>query len=138
MNTATSDLAQAETRMRPGREPLNPMIRTALILVEELHRRPLLVVRPTSFLERILALVVIMILKLICFNGHLLMDHGPLGLMRDWMGYGTTRACLTQIHLLDDIVPFRWGIYVAVWFICGLPRRIPCRYDVVNWNSIMS
>lgn len=113
MNMATSDLVQVETRMRPGREPLNPVIRTVLIPVEALHRR-LLLVKPTFFPGRMLPLVVTMILKPICFNGHLLMDRGPLGLMRDWMGCGITQGYLTQIHLLGDVVPFRWDVYVAV------------------------
>lgn len=102
MNTVISDLVRAETRMRLGHEPLNLVIHTALMSVEGLRRRPVLVVRTAFLLERILRLAVIMILKLICFNGRLLMGRGPLGLIRGWMACGLTRACLIQIRLLDD------------------------------------
>lgn len=140
MNMVTFDLVQAETRMRLGHEPLSPMILTALMSVEEL-RRLVLVVMPTSFLEKMLRLVVIMTLKLICFNGHLLMVRGPLGLTRDWMDYGLTRGCLTQIRLLDDYSLFLlMGRYVARLFLCSLARKnqTPCQCNTVDWYSIIS
>lgn len=110
MNMVISDLVRVETRMRLGHEPLNPAIHTALISVEGLRRRPVLVVNLDFLLERILRLVVIMILKLICFNGRLLMGRGPLGLIRGWMGCGLTRGCLIQIRLLDDDTLFSIGV----------------------------
>lgn len=113
MNMVTSDLVRAETRMRLGHAPLNPVIHTALMSVEGLRRRLVLVVRTAFLLERILHLVVIMTLKLICFNGRLLMGHGPLGLIRDWMGCGTTRGCSIQIRLLDDDTLLSIG--VDIW-----------------------
>lgn len=102
MNMVIFDLVRVEMRMRLGHEHLNPMTHTALMFVEELRRRLVLVAKRTFLQEIMLRLVVIMILKLICFNGHSLMDRGPLGLMRDWMGCGLTRGWLTQIRLLGD------------------------------------
>ena len=112
MNMVISDLVRAETRMRLGREPLSLVILTALMPVGE-PRRLVLVVMPTSLLGIILRLVVIMILKLICFNGHLLMDRGPLGLIRVWMDYGLTRGYLTQIRHLDDYDVSPWYFSAA-------------------------
>jgi hypothetical protein len=86
--------------------------------VEEL-RRLVLVVIATSLLEKMLRLVVIMILKLICFSGHLLMDRGPLGLIRGWMDYGLTRGYLTQIRLLGE---YTLG-YIARVFLYGLAEN---------------
>lgn len=124
MNMVTSDLVRAETRMRLEHEPLNPVILTALMSVEGLRRRLVLVVRTAFLLERILHLVVIMTLKLICFNGRLLMDRGHLGLIRDWMGCGLTRVCLIQIRLLDDdILFFYWGRYTVRALLYGLPKN---------------
>lgn len=122
MNMVISDLVRVETRMRLGHEPLNPAIHTALISVEGLRRRPVLVVNLDFLLERILRLVVIMILKLICFNGRLLMGRGPLGLIRGWMGCGLTRGCLIQIRLLGDTLFVYWSRYTARALLYGLPK----------------
>lgn len=138
MNMVTSGLVRVETRMRLGHEPLNLEIPTARMPVGELRHRLLLVVRPTFLPGRMLRLVVIMTLKLICFNGHLLMDRGPLDLMRDWMGCGITRGCLTQIHLLDDDGLF-WGAnMLPEYFSTNSQKNIyPFQYDVVERDFIM-
>lgn len=97
MNMAISDLVRTEMRMRRGRQILNPVMLTSLVPGGGLHRR-LALMGLAFLLGRTLSLVVIMIWRLICFNGRLLMGRGRLGLIRGWMGYGIIRVYLIRIH----------------------------------------